>query len=167
MVPLQVQARALGDPTRHKIFRYVAVASAQNAAAAASAARIAACSALSSETFSYEYAIPGYPSGKPAMFEYVNETTGGTFRMGSLVWVSFGNANRDAQPGDCDCVTFTGIGLWTKDMGGPHMCTVQISTAPEGQYVSIQIDGGLVSNVNTKPKQAVLPLASWTSPALH
>lgn len=120
--------------------------------------------ASNGQTFSYDYAIPGYPSGKPAAFEYVNETTGGTFRMGSLVWVSFGNANRDARPGECDCVTFTGIGLWTKDMGGPHMCTVQISTAPDGQYVSIQIDGGLVSNVNTKPKEAVLPFAGLTLP---
>jgi hypothetical protein len=83
---------------------------------------------------------------------------------GQLVWVSFGNANRDARPGECDCVTFTGIGLWTKDLGGPHMCTVQISTAPDGQYVSIQIDGGLVSNVNTKPKEAVLPFAGLTLP---
>jgi len=78
--------------------------------------------------------------------------------------VSVRNANRDAQPGDCDWVTFTGIGLWTKDLGGPHMCTVQISTAPDAQYVSIQIDGGTVSNVNTKPKEAVLPFAGLTLP---
>jgi hypothetical protein len=120
--------------------------------------------ASNGERFSYSYAIPGYPSGKPAAFEYVNETKGGTFRMGSLVWVSFGNANRAAEPGECDCVTFTGIGLWTKDMSGPHMCTVQISTARDASYVSIQIDGGLVSNVNTKPPEAVLPFAGLTLP---
>ncbi len=115
--------------------------------------------ASNGQRFSYNYAIPGYPSGKPAAFEYVNETTGGTFRMGSLVWVSFGNANRAAGPGEVDCVTFTGIGLWSHDMSGPHMCCVQISTAPEHPYVSILIDGGMVSNVNTKPATAVLPIA--------
>lgn len=115
--------------------------------------------ASNGQRFSYSYAIPGYPAGKPAAFEYVNETTGGTFRMGSLVWVSFGNANRAARPGEVDCVTFTGIGLWSHDMSGPHMCTVQISTAPELPYVSILIDGGMVSNVNTKPATAILPIA--------
>jgi hypothetical protein len=114
--------------------------------------------ASNGQRFSYNYAIPGYPSGKPAAFEYINETTGGTFRMGSLVWVSFGNANRSAKPGEVDCVSFTGIGLWSHDMSGPHMCTVQISTAPDLPYVSILIDGGMVSNVNTKPPLAVLPI---------
>jgi hypothetical protein len=115
--------------------------------------------ASNGQIFSYSYAIPGYPSGRPTAFEYINETTGGTFRMGSLVWVNFGNANRDALPGDVDCVTFSGIGLWSHDMSGPHMCTVQISTAPELSYVSIMIDGGMTSNVNTKPATAVLPFA--------
>jgi hypothetical protein len=78
--------------------------------------------------------------------------------MGSLVWVSFSNANRAAKPGECDCVTFTGIGLWSKDMKGPHMCTVQISTAAEAPYVSILLDGGMLSNVNTKPPVAVMPI---------
>src|SRR5262249_30583568 len=114
--------------------------------------------ASNGQKFSYSYAIPGYPSGKPAMFEYINETLGGTFRMGSLVWVSFGNSDREAKPGQVDCVTFTGIGLWTKEMSGPHMCTVQISTAPELPFVSILIDGGLVSNVNTKPAVPVFPI---------
>lgn len=114
--------------------------------------------ASNGERFSYKYHIPGYPSGKPALFEYTNEALGGTFRMGSLVWVSFGNANRGAKPGECDCVSFTGIGLWSKDMTGPHMCCVQISTAPELPYVSILIDGGQLSNVNTKPSTPTYPI---------
>jgi hypothetical protein len=113
--------------------------------------------ASNGQRFSYNYAIPGYPAGQPASFEYVNETTGGTFRMGSLVWVGFSNAHRDCGPGECDVITFTGIGLWSHDTQRPHLATVQISTAPDLPYVSILIDGGLVSNVNTKPKTAVLP----------
>ncbi len=114
--------------------------------------------ASNGQRFSYKYHIPGYPWGRPAAFEYTNEALGGTFRMGSLVWVGFSNANRAAKPGECDCVTFTGIGLWSKDMKGPHMCTVQISTAAEAPYVSILLDGGMLSNVNTKPAAAVYPI---------
>ena len=40
--------------------------------------------ASNGQRFSYTYDIAGYPAGRPASFEYVNETTGGTFRMGSL-----------------------------------------------------------------------------------
>ncbi|HEX4567247.1 MAG TPA: hypothetical protein VH138_11485 [Vicinamibacterales bacterium] len=114
--------------------------------------------ASNGQTFSYSYSIPGYPAGKPASFEYVNETTGGTFRMGSLVWVNFSNAGRDCRPNQCDVITFTGIGLWSQGTQRPHMATVQISTSGEMPYVSIQIDGGVVSNVNTKPAKAVYPL---------
>ncbi len=111
--------------------------------------------ASNGQRFSYNYAIPGYSAGQPASFEYVNETTGGTFRMGSLVWVSFSNAHRDCGPDECDVITFTGIGLWSQDTQRPHLATVQISTAPDLPYVSIQIDGGLVSNVNTKPARGL------------
>jgi hypothetical protein len=38
------------------------------------------------------------------------------------------------------------------------MCTAQISTAPEAPYVSILLDGGMLSNVNTKPPAAVYPI---------
>ena len=68
------------------------------------------------------------------------------------------SAKRAAAPGECDCVTFTGIGLWSLDMTGPHMATVQISTAPDASYVSILLDGGMLSNVNTKPAKSVMPL---------
>jgi hypothetical protein len=55
-------------------------------------------------------------------------------------------------------VTFTGIGLWSLDKSGPHMATVQVSTAPEASYVSILLDGGTLSNVNTKPAKSIMPL---------
>jgi hypothetical protein len=118
--------------------------------------------ASNGQRFSYSFAIPGYAAGQPASFEYVNETTGGTFRMGSLAWVSFSNAHRNCGPDECDVITFTGIGLWSQDTQRPHLATVQISTAPDLPYVSILIDGGLVSNVNTKPATAVLPFREVT-----
>jgi len=79
------------------------------------------------------------------------------------VWVNFSNGGRDCAPGQCEVITFTGIGLWSQDTQRPHIATVQISTSPLLPYVSIQIDGGLVSNVNTKPAQAVYPLAEAVS----
>jgi hypothetical protein len=114
--------------------------------------------ASNGQKFSYSYAIPGYPANAPASFEYQNETTGGAFRMGSLVWVNFSSSGRDCPPGECEVITFTGIGLWSQDTQQPHMATVQISTSPSLPYVSIQIDGGLASNVNTKPATAVYPI---------
>lgn len=115
--------------------------------------------ASNGQNFSYSYAMPGYTSGRAAAFEYQNETTGGAFRMGSLVWVNFSNAGRDCPPGECEVITFTAIGLWSQDTQRPHIATVQICTSPSMPYVSIQIDGGLVSNVNTKPSKAVYPIA--------
>ena len=49
-------------------------------------------------------------------------------------------------------------------MSSLHMATVQISTSPEHPYVSILIDGGKVSNVNTKPPTAVLPFPGLSIP---
>jgi len=118
--------------------------------------------ASNGQRFSYSYSIPGSPAGKPASFEYVNETTGGAFTMTSLVWVSFLNAKRTApNDGECDAVSFTGLGWWNQEKQVPRMATVQISTAPDMPYVSILIDGGTLSNVNTKPEKAVLPIPNY------
>jgi hypothetical protein len=75
------------------------------------------------------------------------------FRMCGLAWVSFTHSRAATRMGRPDTVTFTGYGSWSKDSSGaPHVAAVQVSTAREYPYVSIQIDGGLVSNVNTKPE---------------
>jgi hypothetical protein len=104
--------------------------------------------------FSYRYALPGGPAGEPAAFEYVNHSQGATFRMTGLAWESFTHSRAPVgAEGDCDTVTFAGFGTWSKDpTGGLHVATVQVSTAAEAPYVSIQIDGAYVSNVNTKPE---------------
>jgi len=117
--------------------------------------------ASNGQRFSYTYAIPGDHTGEPATFEYVNETTGGTYRMDHLVWVSFSNSNGSScAKGECEVVTFTGVGVWDKDPSMPRMASVQISTAPDYPYVTIQVDHGVASNVNTKPAKRTLPL-SW------
>jgi hypothetical protein len=119
--------------------------------------------ASNGQRFSYSYSIPGVPAGRPAAFEYVNETTGGTFTLTALMWVGFLNARREsAGPAEPDAVSFTALGRWSDDTERrPHLAAVQISTAPEMPYVSIIVDGGALSNVNTKPERAVLPIPGF------
>ncbi len=107
--------------------------------------------ASTGEEFSYSYSIP--KDGGKAMFEYTNHTKGATFRMSSLSWVSFLNSKTSTKKaGDYDTVMFSGFGSWSADPGnGLHVATVQVSTSERFPYISILIDGGPTSNVNTKP----------------
>jgi hypothetical protein len=113
------------------------------------------------DRFSYSYSIPCNPAGLPFSFEYTNNnaTNGGTFKMTSLANVHCTNS-RTSQlpPGDYDTVSFSGFGSWSADKAnGLHLATVQISTSKDFPYVSIMVDGGLVSNANIKPAVAPLP----------
>jgi hypothetical protein len=104
--------------------------------------------------FSYRFAIPADAGRQPAVFEYDNLSQQGSFRLRGLTSVHFSNT-RTARPrrGDFDTVTFAGFGVWSKDgIEALRAATVQISTAAAAPYVGIQIEGGAVSNVNTKPK---------------
>jgi hypothetical protein len=109
--------------------------------------------------FAYSYEISSGP-GKSS-FEYSNITTGGTFILKSLTWVEFLNSRFSTAPaGDYDTIFFSGFGEWSEDpANGLHVATVQISTAPDRQYVSILIDGGITSHVNTRPpdRDSTLP----------
>jgi hypothetical protein len=61
--------------------------------------------------------------------------------------------------GESDVYTFSGFGRWSKDgTGRAHQVAAQIAVGAE-EYVSVQIDSGLVSNVNTRPVEeaAALP----------
>jgi hypothetical protein len=111
-----------------------------------------------SEVFSYSYAVSCDPSvNSNAVFEYTNQTNGGTFRMESLSWVSCINSVKsERSPGDYDVISFTGYGAWSED-SDRHTANVQISVTPGEEYVSIQIDGGLISGVHTKPIVAPIP----------
>jgi len=115
-----------------------------------------------SEVFSYRYEIPGNPDQHAPVFEYTNHTQGGTFKLSSLSWVSFTNSRGSKlKPGKYDTVTFSGFGVWDKNdvQAESVLSNVQVSTAPKGQYVSIQIGAAVISNVNTKPEdiEAVRP----------
>ncbi|MEM7351371.1 MAG: hypothetical protein AAF657_11230 [Acidobacteriota bacterium] len=106
------------------------------------------------DEFSYEYAIPCQPTDQAATFRYTNHSRGGTFELTTLSWVSFTNARGScSQAGEADTVTFGGFGTWSEDEGGIHQVSVHISTAADASYVGIQVDGGVTSNVNTKPER--------------
>jgi hypothetical protein len=110
--------------------------------------------ASTGERFSYHYDIPADPEHNVAVFEYVNHSQGGTFKLHSLSWVSFTNS-RDSKlkDGNYDTVSFSGYGTWEKaGQESLQVVSAQISTSRKTPYVSIQINGGFVSNVNTKPE---------------
>ena len=125
------------------------------------------------DTFSYNYSIPCNGSGGSPTFTYTNNNaskgngtiasnTGfkpgsGTFTMQALGAVSCINSRTSrAAPGDYDTVQFTAFGTWSQD-SNPHIATVQVSLSPEFPYVHIQVDGGSVSQANTKPAGVPLP----------
>jgi len=112
------------------------------------------------DRFSLRYSIPGDPPRRPAFFEYVNATQGATFSLTALTWVSFTNSRTSrSAPGQYDTVSFSGFGTWSKDGGRTaQLVTAQISDAPDLPYVSIQVGGGLISNVNTKPTDETFAL---------
>lgn len=106
------------------------------------------------QVFSYNYSIPCSGTGAAASFTYTNndsDSTGGTFKMENLVSVKcFNSLTSNQPPGQYDTINFTGFGSWSKD-SDPHVATVQFSQAADAPYISIQIDGGSLSNVDTKP----------------
>jgi hypothetical protein len=106
------------------------------------------------ERFSYRYSIPNDPARHTATFEYENHTQQGTFRMHSLAWVGFNNSSGSKRQRSIayDTLSFTCFGIWSKDgVETLLQASAQFSTSPQRPYVGIQIDGGTVSNVNTKP----------------
>jgi hypothetical protein len=111
--------------------------------------------ASTGDNFTYSYNIPCDAVGRSASFEYTNSNPaeGGTFRMYRLASVSCTNSRGSTMPeGQYDTLTFTAFGSWSRD-DDPHVATVQISRSATQPYVSIIVDGGLVSNVNTKPER--------------
>jgi hypothetical protein len=108
--------------------------------------------------FSYCFDIDS-GTGKAA-FEYTNITFGGTFRLTSLTWVDFLNSRTSTAPqGDYDTMIFTGFGTWSEDpSNGLHVATVHISMDVGHPFISILVDGGPTSNVNTRPPNRDLTL---------
>lgn len=111
------------------------------------------------EVFSYRYRIASDPTKESTYFEYENHTQRGSFKMHSLAWVDFCNSRGAASSGGYDTVSFTCFGVWTKDgISSIQQASVQISTATDAPYVGIQIEGGAISNVNTKPEREEISL---------
>ena len=115
------------------------------------------------DVFSIDYSVPCNSPGQNGRFVYtnLNTTAGGTFTMQNLVSVHCTNsASSTSRPGNYDSISFTGLGLWSRDPDekDPHVATVHVfPTSPEGPYMSIQIDGGIASVVHTKPLRETLP----------
>jgi hypothetical protein len=112
------------------------------------------------DVFSYSYSIPCDAAGKTSSFTYTDTNSGsrgGTFTMTNLASATcFNSLTSTQRPGNYDTVVFTGYGKWSKD-SNPHIANVQVSTASDAPYVAISIDGGTLSNVNTKPPQNPVP----------
>lgn len=106
--------------------------------------------ASNGERFSYRYRMPADPAREASSFVYSNHTQGGRFHLRRLAWLDFADVGSGgSRP---DTVTFSGFGVWEKDgVETRAQAAVQVSTAPGAAYVGIQIDGGAISNVNTKP----------------
>jgi len=106
------------------------------------------------ESFSYKYNVSNQPGVRSA-FEYVNHSQETSFTMHRLTWVGFMNSRTSTvKDGNYDTLSFTGFGTWSKDLEPvPRLANVQVSTSRQTPYVSIQIDGGFTSNVNTKPAE--------------
>ena len=93
---------------------------------------------------------------QPLAFEYTNHAQGGTFQLQTVSW--FNRAAMSTPAGECEVWTFAGFGRWSKDpTGRAHQAAVQVAVGAE-EYVSVQIDAGLVSNVNTRPAEEA---AAW------
>jgi hypothetical protein len=104
--------------------------------------------------FSYEYSVGNDGRSHPARFRYSNDLKGANFELcpGGLSAVTFHQSGPGGES-RADTVTFTGFGTWSiGTYRSLHQATVQVSTTPGAPYVSILIDGGRVSNVNTRPK---------------
>lgn len=106
------------------------------------------------EQFSYKYNVSNQ-LGSQAAFEYVNHAQDATFTMHRLTWVGFMNSRSSTlKTGNYDTLSFTGFGSWSKDEESvARLVNVQVSTSRQTPYVSIQVDGGFTSNVNTKPAE--------------
>ncbi len=93
---------------------------------------------------------------QPVGFLYSNHAQQASFRLETVSW--FGRACLPTGAGDTDVFTLSGFGRWSKDpTGRAHQLAAQIAVGAE-PYVSIQIDSGLVSNVNTRPVEEVAAL---------
>jgi hypothetical protein len=114
------------------------------------------------DRFSFRYSVSN-DRRSPSTFEYVNHSQAASFQMSCLIAVSFTHSRSGGD--DHDIVTFAGYGDWSRDRpDAQRLATVQVSSAKSRRYVSIMIDGGRVSNVNTIPDIETPPLTGLCAP---
>jgi hypothetical protein len=105
------------------------------------------------EVFSLRYRV-GSDGGETPRFEYVNHSQGGRFRLHRLSWVDLSRSRHAPAGSPPDTLTLSGFGTWEKDGHQRELqVAAQVSTAPGARYVGVQVAGGGVSNVNTKPPE--------------
>ncbi|HUG70816.1 MAG TPA: hypothetical protein VMM76_23915 [Pirellulaceae bacterium] len=111
------------------------------------------------DRFSYRFSVSSDPR-EQSDFEYTNHSQEATFQMHRVASVTFVRS----KCGTGDVVTFSGFGAWSKDKSSRlRLASVQVSTERDRPYVSILIDGGRVSSVNTKLQSEMAPLTDLSS----
>jgi len=131
---------------------------ADNAAIAGGERRVIA---TTNEVFSYQFAIPARSSANDAgSFEYTNHSADdATFTSVFMTSSAVFTADARSDGVSRRVVNFTAVGHWSRDSTErPHFATIEISCSDNDRYVSIQIDGGFLSNVNTQPNTVIPPL---------
>ncbi len=111
------------------------------------------------ESFDYNASIPCSGNGNSSFVytSHATDATGGVFTMQNLASVAcFNSLTSTQKAGGYDTIQFSAFGKWSHD-SNPHVATVQISIAADAPYVSIQVDGGSLSVVNTKPATTPIP----------
>jgi hypothetical protein len=159
--PDMTTSLSVGPHSRLDPFLWLRAGSSSRSSKLSRTARGEKVRASTGDEFSYHFCIPGEGEASTAVFEYENHTQQGKFHMHSLAWIDFAHSGKPSHHAEeDDTVTFTGFGVWSKDgVESVQQAAVQVSTSPDLPYVGIQIGGGDVSNVNTKPQdeQSALP----------
>jgi hypothetical protein len=112
--------------------------------------------ASTGERFSYRLEVRT-DTDAPVEFEYSNHSQNAVFQLETTSWLGC-STPPGAHGQVTTIVTFSGFGRWSKDpTRRAHQVAAQVAIGGD-EYVSIQIDSGLVSNVNTKPAEEVAAL---------
>jgi hypothetical protein len=101
--------------------------------------------------FSYEYFVARDGRDCRVRFRYNDHSQNSQFIMhsGGVTAVTFDQSNSDGR-NEQNMLTFAGFGILTAAASRSlRFANVQISTGSKPQYITIMIDGGRISNVNT------------------
>lgn len=157
--PNLAQGFIVGDKSRLDPFFQIDAASKNDHRSASKSGSARMQLSTNGDRFSYSYSI-STDSKRQSTFEYTNHSQNAMFSLHGLTWVNFTDAS-SGNSRSYHTVTFSGFGTWNS--GGKverKAVSVQISTSPGDEYVTILVGGGQVSNVNTKPRNPMAPLTA-------